>query len=219
MGGTISGAGAKSGMKLTERKRPLLLVVSAPSGAGKTTLCHRLLAEFKNMAYSVSCTTRPPRGSELSGRDYRFVSEEEFKAMVGRGEFLEYARVHGYWYGTPRAPVLEALRQGRDVLMDIDVQGARAIRGAARSAPAGDPIHDGYVDVFIAPPSLDELRRRLELRQEDAPETIVARVKQAEEEMGHAGEYTYVVINDDIDRAYDALRAIVIAEHHRIVTV
>jgi len=203
-------------MKPGAIQRALLLVISAPSGAGKTTLCRRLLEEFPQMAYSVSCTTRPPRGRERSGRDYRFLSEEEFRDLIERGEFLEHAEVHGYRYGTLRAPVEDALRAGRDVLMDIDVQGARTLRRMAQELGRGNPIHEGYVDVFIAPPSLEELRRRLEARREDAPETIELRMRQAAEELRHWDEYRYLVVNDDFDRAYDALRSIVVAEHHRV---
>lgn len=198
------------------RRRSLLLVVSAPSGAGKTTLCRRLLEEFERIRYSVSCTTRPPRGRERSGRDYVFLSEAEFRRMAERDEFLEYACVLGHWYGTPRGPVVEALKSGWDVLMDIDVQGASTIRSMARSLPAGDPLREGFVDIFIAPPSLEELRRRLRRRKEDSSDTIEFRLRQAEKELEHWREYQYLLVNDDVEQAYDVFRSIVLAEHHRI---
>ncbi|RKX30558.1 MAG: guanylate kinase [Verrucomicrobia bacterium] len=203
-------------MRIQPPRRPLLLVISAPSGAGKTTLCRRLLEEFEWIRYSVSCTTRPPRGREQSGRDYVFLGEEEFQRMAQRGEFLEYARVLGYWYGTPRDPVVKALKSGYDVLMDIDVQGASTIRSMVQSLPAGDPLREGFVDIFIAPPSLEELRRRLLHRREDSSDTIEFRLRQAEKELEHWREYRYLLVNDDIERAYDVFRSIVLAEHHRI---
>ncbi|HIE10495.1 MAG TPA: guanylate kinase, partial [Kiritimatiellae bacterium] len=201
-------------MRMEPRRRSLLLVVSAPSGAGKTTLCRRLLEEFERIRYSVSCTTRPPRGRERSGRDYVFLSEAEFRRMAERDEFLEYACVLGHWYGTPRGPVVEALKSGWDVLMDIDVQGASTIRSMARSLPAGDPLREGFVDIFIAPPSLEELRRRLRRRKEDSSDTIEFRLRQAEKELEHWREYQYLLVNDDVEQAYDVFRSIVLAEHY-----
>jgi guanylate kinase len=188
--------------------RPIVLVVSAPSGAGKTTLCSRLRAEFPAIVYSISCTTRPPRHGERDGADYYFLTPEQFEARRAAGEFLEYAQVHGAWYGTPRGPVVAALRQGRDVLMDIDVQGATQVRAYAHRAPESDPIHHGYVDVFIAPPSLEELRQRLVRRGTDSSNAIERRLRQAETEMARAGEFQHVIVNDDLDRAYAQLREI-----------
>ena len=195
---------------------PLLLVVSAPSGAGKTTLCERLRAEFPALTYSVSCTTRAPREGERDGADYHFLSEAEFGRRLEAGEFLEHAEVHGHRYGTLRRTVAEGLAAGRDVLLDIDVQGAAQIRARLAAAAEGDPIRRGYADLFIAPPSLDELRRRLERRGTDARETIERRLQKAGAEMARASEYDYVLVNDDLDRAYGVLRAILVAERHRV---
>jgi guanylate kinase len=195
--------------------RPLLLVVSAPSGAGKTTLCDRLLADNPSMVYSISCTTRAPRGDERDGREYHFVSMDEFERRVARGEFIEHAVVHGNRYGTLRQTVEEALADGKDVLMDIDVQGAASIRKAAQGG-AG-LLKNGYIDVFIAPPSLEALESRLTGRGEDAPEVIEQRLKNARVEMAQWRDYQYLVINDQLDRAYAELRAVVMAEHCRIL--
>lgn len=196
--------------------RSLLIVVSAPSGAGKTTLCDRLLKEFGSIAYSVSCTTRPPREGEVNGRSYHFVTEARFQAHVDAGDFLEHALVHGHRYGTLRQPVLEALGQHRDVLMDIDVQGAARIRERLRQAPPGDPLRQALVDVFIAPPSIQDLQMRLFGRGKDDALTIERRLRQAGEEMAHWREYTYLIVNDRLQESYDALRAVYLAEHHRI---
>ena len=189
--------------------RPLLIVVSAPSGAGKTTLCDRLLAERGDVVYSVSCTTRLPRGAEVDGQDYHFLSEQEFQARVKRGEFLEHATVHGHHYGTLRRTVEEALRAGRAVLMDIDVQGAARIRDQVQRAGEGDILKQGWVDIFVAPPSMEALRERLEKRGEDSAEEIQRRLRNAVEEMHRSGEYKYVLVNDNLDSAYARLAAIV----------
>ena len=140
--------------------RPLLIVVSAPSGGGKSTLCDRLLASRHDMVYSVSCTTRPPRGREVDGLHYRFLSESEFERRVAAGDFLEHAVVHGARYGTLRHTVEEALRTGRSVLMDIDVQGAAQIRSALAARSVDDPLRSALVDIFIAPPSLEDTERK-----------------------------------------------------------
>jgi guanylate kinase len=194
--------------------RALLIVVSAPSGAGKTSLCERLLSTHSDMAYSISCTTRPPRGREQDGREYHFLSEAEFERRLQAGEFLEHAVVHGHRYGTLRRTVAEVLEAGRSVLMDIDVQGAAQIRDRARNAPAGDPIRRGFVDVFISPPSMSALRERLEGRGEDDPQTIDRRLRNAEAEMGRCGEYRYTVVNDDLGRAAAALEEIIARERN-----
>jgi guanylate kinase len=195
--------------------RPLLIVVSAPSGAGKTTLCNMLLDNCERLDYSVSCTTRAPRTGEIDGQSYHFMDEVEFERRVAQGLFLEHARVHGALYGTLKSSIEDILARGHDVIMDIDVQGAAQIREQVRALPGEHPIRRGFVDIFIAPPSIDELRRRLEGRAKDSAETIDRRVRQAESEMQSADEYRYLVLNDDLDKAYDVLRAIVIAEHHR----
>jgi guanylate kinase len=189
--------------------RPLLIVVSAPSGAGKTTLCDMLLADRSDIVYSISCTTRDPRPSEVEGEDYYFLSEEEFDKRLKAESFLEHATVHGHRYGTLREVVLEALGEGQSVLMDIDVAGAEQIRAVARKAPEDDPIRQGFLDVFIMPPSLAVLRQRLEWRGEDRPEVIEARLQEAANEMAHASEFQYAVVNDDLEQAFRRLRDIV----------
>lgn len=196
--------------------KPIIIIVSAPSGAGKTTLCDKLQAEFKNLHYAITATTRPPREGEVNGKSYYFLSEEEFARREKAGDFFETALVHGYRYGSPKWPVIEALERGCDVLMNLDVQGAAAIRKCVAAAPEGDTLHREVVDIFVAPPSLETLKRRLEKRGKDSPETIARRLKQAEEEISHWREYKYLVVNDDLAEAYDNMRAIILAEHHRI---
>ncbi len=197
-------------------RRPLLIVVSAPSGAGKTTLCHMLLRRRTNLRYSVSCTTRAPREGEVDGVSYNFMHEPEFERRVAVGEFIEHARVHGSLYGTLRATVEDILGAGEDVIMDIDVQGAAQIRSSIEALPCDSPLARAFVDIFIAPPSIEELRNRLEGRAKDSTETIERRMMQAEKEMAQAGKYMYNVINDDLERAESVLNAILTAEHHRV---
>ena len=190
----------------------MLLVVSAPSGAGKSTLCERLLADEADMTRSVSCTTRAPRGEEVDGRDYYFLTGEEFNRRVAVGLFLEHATVHGNQYGTLRSTVEEGLKAGKDVLLVIDVQGAALVRAAAS---LGGILARSYVDIFISPPSVEALRDRLQKRGEDAPDVIERRVANARGEMGRKNEYRHRVVNDTLDQAYAELRAIVRAEHER----
>jgi guanylate kinase len=197
--------------------RSLLVVVSAPSGGGKTTLCERLLAEFDQMIYSVSCTTRPPREGEIDGTDYFFITEEEFEQRAQAGEFVEHARVHGHRYGTLRRYIDRGFATGRDVLMDIDVQGAAQIRERLAALPPHDPLRRGFVDIFIAPPSIEVLRKRLLLRGKDADAVIERRVQQAARELEQWRAYQYLIVNDRLDASYDALRAIIVAEHHRLL--
>lgn len=192
--------------------KPLLIVVSAPSGAGKTTLCDRLLAEHADIVYSVSCTTRPRRGQEVHGEDYFFLSDEEFDRELAAGGLLEHAVVHGFKYGTPRRLVLESMAAGKSVLMDIDVQGAAQIRKRVQTMPDGDPLKVGFVDVFIEPPSMDVLRQRLCGRGEDAPQVIAKRLRNAEEEMSRRHEFKYRIVNDDLDDAYRRLTELIAAE-------
>ena len=200
-----------------QKNNALLLVVSAPSGAGKSTLCDRLREKFPGMTYSVSCTTRAPRGGEKNGEHYHFLSPEEFQLRVDRGEFLEHANVHGNVYGTLKSTVREALRQGRDLVMDIDVQGAEQIRTACASLPEDDPIRRGFVDIFIAPPSMKELRRRLCGRATDSEEVIENRMRNAEQEMTQRDAYQYLVINDQLDTALENLTRIVLSEQKKRV--
>lgn len=188
------------------RRRGLMLVLSSPSGAGKTTISRRLIEEEDNLDLSVSVTTRPMRPGEVAGRDYDFASPARFERMVANGDFLEHATVFGNSYGTPRAPVERALARGRDVLFDVDWQGARQL---------GDAMADDFVSVFVLPPSADELRRRLVGRASDPEETVRRRMEQAAGEMSHWDAYDYVVVNDAIDRSVAAVRAVLHAERVR----
>jgi guanylate kinase len=174
-------------------RRGLMLVISSPSGAGKTSLSRRLLVDHPELALSVSWTTRAPRSREIDGREYHFVGRDAFAAMVDDGGFLEWAEVHGNYYGTPRGPVLEALARGQDVLFDIDWQGARQI-----TATAGPDVER----VFILPPSMEELRRRLYARGQDSAEVIERRVAWAKGEIEHWREYDHVLVNEDFDKTY-----------------
>ena len=185
--------------------KPLFIVMSAPSGAGKTTLCDLLLQSYPEICYSVSCTTREPRLNEEDGVDYHFLSVEAFKKMIEEGLFLEYARVHDNYYGTLKAPVYEVLREGQCMLLDIDVAGAEQVRNHVAALPEGDPMRRGYIDIFIEPPSLDELVARLEHRGTDSQAVIDKRVRNAEKEMARAGEYMYQVTNDDLHTAFKRL--------------
>jgi guanylate kinase len=184
-------------------RRGLMLVLSSPSGAGKTTLSRRLLQEESHVSLSISVTTRPPRPGEINGRDYHFVTDADFDDMVRNSELLEWARVFDHRYGTPRRPVTEALVDGRDVLFDIDWQGTQQLREKARS---------DLVSIFVLPPSGPELERRLRSRAQDDEQTIRKRMAKAADEMSHWAEYDYVVINTDIDHAFDQARAILYAE-------
>ncbi|MEX0591011.1 MAG: guanylate kinase [Xanthobacteraceae bacterium] len=184
-----------------------MFVLSSPSGAGKSTLTRMLLGdEKKNVELSVSVTTRPKRASEIEGRHYFFIDRKRFEEMSRRGDLLEWAEVHGNGYGTPRAPVEKFLRAGKDVLFDIDWQGTLQLYRAARS---------DVVSVFVLPPSVGELRARLARRAEDNQEIIHERLRNAIEELDHWREYDYVLVNDDLDRSYKALKAILAAERQR----
>lgn len=187
-------------------RRGVLLIVASPSGAGKTSLCRRLMADHGGLELSVSMTTRGIRPGEVADRDYHFVSPEAFQRGIDEDAFLEWADVHGNRYGSPRAPVDKALSEGRDVLFDIDWQGARQI---AEKCP-GDAVR-----VFILPPSLEELRRRLVTRSQDADDVIERRIQNAKGEIEHCGEFDYVFVNDDFDRSYSELAHIYHAERSR----
>ena len=184
-------------------RRGMMLVLSSPSGAGKTTLSRMLLTEEHNITLSISVTTRARRPGEVHGRHYDFIDRKKFDQMVKAGELLEYAEVFGNFYGTPRQPVEKALKHGRDVLFDVDWQGTKQLRKHARA---------DLVSVFILPPSSGELARRLHTRAQDDKKVIRARMAKAADEMGHWAEYDYVVINRDLDRAFGDVRAILAAE-------
>lgn len=187
-------------------RRGLLFVLSSPSGAGKSTLSRRLLAEETGIAMSVSATTRPPRPGEVDGEDYHFVAPERFDAMVADEAFLEWAPVFGNRYGTPAAPVQAALSRGSDVLFDIDWQGTQQLRQRAR---------DDVVSVFILPPSMPELERRLRARAADEEAVIARRMARAADEISHWDAYDYVFVNDDIDRCLADVRTVLAAERLR----
>lgn len=188
------------------RRRGLLLVMSSPSGAGKTTLSRMLLAADANVSMSVSVTTRPPRPGEVDGRDYRFISTVRFAAMRDGGELLEWAEVFGNFYGTPRGPVEEALGAGRDMLFDIDWQGTQQLAQA---------MEDDLVRVFILPPSAEELRERLIRRAQDAASIVAKRMAEASREISHWPEYDYVIVNDNVEAAHAQVMAILTAERLR----
>lgn len=196
---------------ISRPSRPLMLVVSAPSGAGKSTLCDRLVDEFPNISYSVSCTTRAPRGEEKDAVHYYFLSKKEFKERIKNGEFLEYAKVHGHFYGTLEDTVLYAMEEGRHVLLDIDVQGVAQIREALARLDPRHPARRGFTDLFILPPSHEELERRLRGRGTDADRVIKKRLDTALEEMAQASKYTHQVVNDDLEVAYTELKGIILS--------
>jgi guanylate kinase len=186
--------------------RGVLVIVSSPSGAGKTTLTRRLLKEFEGqLEFSVSYTTRPMRPGEVNGRDYWFVTVEEFERMVERGEFAEHAFVFNNRYGTAQAPIDAALAGGRDVIFDVDWQGGKALSGR---------WPDDSLKVFILPPSIEALELRLRQRATDAPEVIERRLRKAREELAHFNEYQHLIINDDLERAYAVLRAIYLTRRY-----
>jgi guanylate kinase len=184
-------------------RRGLLLVISSPSGAGKTSLSRRLVADHPDLNLSISATTRKPRPGEQEGREYYFVDRPSFDALVGEGEFLEWAEVHEHRYGSPRAPIMRSLAEGQDVLFDIDWQGAMSI---ASSAPLDT------VRVFILPPSMGDLRRRLYARAQDDADVIERRLSRAKGEIAMWKEYDYVIVNEDFDLAYAELAHIYHAE-------
>ncbi|BAE49552.1 guanylate kinase [Paramagnetospirillum magneticum] len=187
----------------TVSRRGLMLVMSSPSGAGKTTISRALLERDPAIGMSVSATTRAPRPGEVDGKDYHFVTVEKFHEMVEKREFLEHARVFDNFYGTPRGPVDEILRSGRDVLFDIDWQGTQQMAQNARA---------DLVSVFVLPPSVEELERRLRGRAQDSDEVVRKRMAKAGDEMSHWPEYDYIVVNIDLDKSIAAVQAILAAE-------
>jgi guanylate kinase len=195
---------ARAGRKRTKiARRGLMLVLSSPSGAGKTTLARMLLKADRDVELSVSVTTRPQRRGEVDGRDYHFIDLPRFEALVKTGKLLEWAEVFGHRYGTPRLPVEQALAAGRDVLFDIDWQGTQQLREKARN---------DLVSVFVLPPTVKELKRRLERRAQDSHDIIGSRMAKAAGEMSHWPEYDYVIVNRDKDDAFVQVRAIIAAE-------
>ena len=186
------------------KRRGLLIILSSPSGAGKSTLSRRLMAWDPTLRFSVSATTRPPREGEVDGEHYYFVSKAEFQHMVENGEMLEQAKVFGNDYGSPMAPVQEAIEAGRDVLFDIDWQGAQQISKSA--------LKDYVLSIFFLPPSIKELRRRLIDRGQDRPEVIEQRMQKSWDEISHWDGYDYVLVNDDLDATEERLKTIIAAE-------
>ncbi len=187
-------------------RRGLMLVLSSPSGAGKTTLSRRLLESDGEITMSVSATTRKPRPGEEDGKDYHFLTTEDFGVMRNKGEFLEHAKVFDNYYGTPKGPVEEALSAGRDVMFDIDWQGTQQLEESASS---------DLVKVFILPPSGHELEKRLNTRAQDPPDVVAGRMAKASDEISHYAEYDYIIVNDDVEKALAELTAILVAERVR----
>lgn len=187
------------------KTKPLFLVLSAPSGCGKSTLIDMILQEYCDIVYSISCTTRAPRGEEEDGLDYHFKSKARFEELIKEGAFIEYAKVHDNYYGTLKQPIEEVLAEGNSMILDIDVQGAAKVRDYVRNLPNTDPLKIGYVDIFINPPSMEDLRSRLEGRGTDSQAVIEKRLLNAEGEMARAGEYMFQVTNDDLGMCYKRL--------------
>ncbi len=194
-------SGPAEGRHVVER-RGILFVISAPSGAGKTTLCKQIVASVPGLWQSISFTTRKPRIGEESGREYIFVEAKTFQDMIERNEFLEYAHVYGNWYGTPRKGLMDKMEQGIDVLLEIDVQGALQVKKKFEDA----------VYIFILPPSMDALRARLQSRASDSQEEILRRLQKVKEEVWSFREYYYIVRNEDLDRSLRELQSIFLAE-------
>jgi guanylate kinase len=193
---------------IARQRRGLLIVLSSPSGAGKTTISRMLLDADNEIAMSVSATTRPMRPGEHEGKDYHFVGDDEFDRIIEDNEFVEWANVFGYRYGTPKQPVKDALREGRDILFDIDWQGARQL----------EPDFEGQlVTIFLLPPSMAELEERLRARGTDSEDVIADRMQRASDEISHWAEYEYVLVNDEMDDCLARVRAIIAAERSKRV--
>lgn len=186
---------------MTKKSSPILIIVSAPSGAGKTTLCKMLLKEFAEIELSVSCTTRQPRANEKHGTDYYFLKQDDFKKIVTDNGFAEWAQVHGNFYGTSKDSIENAFSRGKSLLLEIDVQGAKCLK---QSYPSQ------CLTVFISPPSLEELERRLRHRKTESDETLQERMNNARKEMEESKFYDHVIVNSDLDRAYQELKHIVV---------
>nr|WP_312576018.1 guanylate kinase [Sedimentibacter sp.] len=183
----------------------LLVVISGPSGSGKGTICKRLIEEIENISVSVSATTRKPRDGEIDGKNYFFLDEKEFLKKINNDEFLEYASVYGNYYGTPKKIVLNELENGKDIILEIDIQGALKVK---ENYPKG-------VFIFILPPSLEELKNRIEGRGTDSKEAIRRRLKSAYDELNYAFQYDYVVLNDEVDTAVEKIKEIISAEKNK----
>lgn len=188
------------------KKSGILFIISAPSGCGKTTLCKGLLKMGLGLGSSISATTRPEREGEISGRDYHFVSSGEFKRLVNADRFLEWTKTFGWYYGTPRKPVLDYLKKGKDVLLSIDVKGAVRVKR----------MHEACVLIFILPPSLKALQERIEKRKSDDKKEIEKRMKIVRRELSYVGRYDYSVVNDSVNIALAKLKAIVVAERCKV---
>ncbi|MBU0645765.1 MAG: guanylate kinase [Alphaproteobacteria bacterium] len=188
-------------------RRGLLIILSSPSGAGKSTLARALMEWDNSLRFSISATTRAPRPGEVDGVDYHFVNEATFKDMVNDGEMLEHAHVFGNFYGSPSAPVRTAIETGRDVLFDVDWQGAQQI--------ANSVLRDHVLSIFVLPPSIRELRRRLETRGQDSDEVIAKRMEKSWDEISHWDGYDYVLVNDDLATSFERLKTIITAERLR----
>jgi len=192
-----------------KKTSPILFIVSSPSGAGKTTLCRKLLAEFSDLRFSVSHTTRKPRAKEVDGRDYYFVSDAVFDQMIEDDLFIEWAVVHGNRYGTSSAEVRAAATEGRDIIFDVDFQGAQKIKEQ----------YEGAISVFVLPPSIGELQRRLRMRGTESEESLDKRFRAALNEIAKHGLFDFLIVNDNLETAYDILRAILLAERARHIRV
>jgi len=181
----------------------MMIVLSSPSGAGKTSLSRKLLEKNKNLFLSISFTTRPPRPLEVNESDYFFVNDEKFIDMLNKDEFLEHAKVFDFYYGTPKKPVMNALKSGKDILFDIDWQGTQQLMNS---------VQDDLVKIFVLPPSAKELEKRLLKRNQDTDETVKNRMSKASDEISHYAEYDYIIINEDFDESLEKINSILIAE-------
>ena len=188
------------------KRRGILLVLSSPSGAGKTTISRALVAKDKKLKMSISVTTRPRRPGEINGKHYHFVARDEFDAMVARGDLLEHATVFNNCYGTPRGPVMKVLDRGGDIISDVDWQGAQQLKAN---------VPQDFVSVFILPPSIPALKRRLQTRAQDSREVVLARMAKSAEEMSHWDSYDYVIVNQDLAASVRQVQAILDAERKR----
>ena len=189
--------------KLNKIRRGMMIVLSSPSGAGKTSLSRKLLEKNKNLFLSISFTTRPPRPLEVNESDYFFVDEKKFFDMLNKDEFLEHAKVFDFYYGTPKKPVMNALKSGKDILFDIDWQGTQQLMNS---------LQDDLVKIFVLPPSAKELEKRLLKRNQDTDETVKNRMSKASDEISHYAEYDYIIINEDFDESLEKINSILIAE-------